>query len=84
MSHLGLATRSDYDNLWQKCYEESREPDDTLFSHLTYLVVVYYLAKQETQKLRLFTYTLYATFPMNTQKTFKSHGRSCPVRAPGP
>jgi len=26
-----------------------------LFSHLTYLVVLHYLAKQETQKLHLFT-----------------------------
>jgi len=40
-------------------------------SHLTYLVVVHYLAKQETQKLRLFTETLYVALPTNTQNTFK-------------
>jgi len=36
-------------------YQESRKSDDAaLFSHLTYLVLLHYLAKQETQKLRLF------------------------------
>jgi len=32
------------------CYRESRESDDALFSHLTYLVLQHYLAKEETQK----------------------------------
>ena len=36
-----------------------------MFSHLTYLVVLHYLAKQETQKLRLLTETL--------QRTHKTH-----------
>jgi len=35
--------------------QESKKSDDALFSHLTYLVVLHYLAIQETQKLRLFT-----------------------------
>jgi len=52
---LTCYTRSDYDNFLQKCYEESKKSGDALFSHLTYLVVLHYLAKQETQKLRLFT-----------------------------
>jgi len=34
--------------------QESRKSDDALFSHLTYLVLLHYLAKQEIQKLRLF------------------------------
>jgi len=43
-------TRSDYHNFWQKCLWESGKSDDALFSHLTYLVLLHYLAKQETQK----------------------------------
>ena len=43
-------TRSDSDNFWQKCYWESKETDDALFSHLTYLVIQHYFAKEETQK----------------------------------
>ena len=39
----------------QKFYKESKESDDALFFHLTYLVVLHYLAKQETQKSHLFT-----------------------------
>jgi len=35
---------------WQKCYRESKKSDDVLFSHLTYLVLLHYLAKWETQK----------------------------------
>ena len=35
---------------WQKCYWESRKSDDALCSHLTYLVLQHYLAKEETQK----------------------------------
>jgi len=41
-------TRSDYDNFWQKCYWENRESYesyDALFSHLTCLVLLHYLAK---------------------------------------
>ena len=36
-----------------------------------YLVVLHYRAKQEIQKLRLFTSTLYVSLPTNTQNTFK-------------
>jgi len=43
-------TRSNYDNVWQKCYWESKKSDNAVFSHLTYLVLQHYLAKQETQK----------------------------------
>jgi len=38
-------TQSDYDNFWQKCYRESQESYDALFSHLTCLVLLHYLAK---------------------------------------
>jgi len=32
-----------------------RKSDDALFSHLIYLVVLHYLAKQKIQKLHIFT-----------------------------
>jgi len=70
-------TRSNYNNFWQKCYEETKKSDDALFSHLTYLVVLHYLAKQETQKLRFFTSTLYVALPTNTQNTFKLSPGHC-------
>jgi len=35
---------------WPKCYWESQKSDDALFSHLTYLVLQHYFAKEETQK----------------------------------
>jgi len=63
--------RSDDDNFWQKCYQESKKSGDALFSNLIYLVVLHYLEKQETQKLRLFNSTLYVALPTNTQNTFK-------------
>jgi len=34
----------------QKCNWESKKSDDALFSHLSYLVLQHYLAKEETQK----------------------------------
>ena len=34
---------------WQKFYWESKKSDDALFSHLTYLVLQHYLAKETTQ-----------------------------------
>jgi len=40
-----LDTRSDYDNFWLKCYWESKKSYDALFSHLTYVVLLHYLAK---------------------------------------
>ena len=36
---------------WQKYYWECKKSDDTLFSHLTSLVLLQYLAKEETQKI---------------------------------
>ena len=33
-----------------KCYRESKKSEYALFSHLTYLVLQHYLAKEETQK----------------------------------
>jgi len=47
---LIFAYMIDYDNFWQKCYWESKKSDDALFSHLTYIMLQYYLAKEETQK----------------------------------
>ena len=38
-------------NFWLKCYWESKKSDDALFSHLTYLVLLHCLAKEETQKV---------------------------------
>jgi len=32
-----------------KCYQETKKSDNALFSHLTYLVLQHYLAKEETQ-----------------------------------
>jgi len=35
---------------WQKCYWESKKSDNALLSHLTYLVLQHYLAKEKTQE----------------------------------
>ena len=74
--HLWLAIILTYTVRWQQFLAEvllkSKKSDDALFSHLTYLVVLHYLAKQETQKLR--------PFHLNTvslcQRTHKTHS-SC-------
>ena len=48
-SHLWLAIISTYTirllYFWQTCYCESKKSDDALFSHLTYLMLLHYLAK---------------------------------------
>jgi len=36
--------------IFGECHWESKESDDALFSHLTYLVLLHYLAKEGTQK----------------------------------
>ena len=55
-------TRSDYDNFWQKCYWESKKSEDALFSHLTNLVLLHYLAKEETLKYWCIVYATQSNF----------------------
>jgi len=58
-SHFWLAIIFIYtvrlQQFWHKCCRESRQSNYTLFYHLTWLMLLHYLGKQETRKLRLFT-----------------------------
>ena len=44
----------DFNNFWHRCLVENRQSEDGLFSHLTKLVFLHYLAKLETRKSHLF------------------------------
>jgi len=40
-----------FDHFWQVCYQENKQLKVALFFHLTWLMFLHYLVKQQTQKL---------------------------------
>jgi len=53
----------------QKYYWESKQSKNAIFFHLTWLMVLHYLAKQKTRKLYLFTQMFHVHLPVDTQVT---------------
>jgi len=59
---------TDFGNFWQKCCQKCRQSNDTLFSRLTYLVLLHYLGKPKVENC-VFSLKRWMLFCQQTQKT---------------